>query len=343
MTLNEIRDRAAGAKEGFGVFARTRTGRVLGRVGRGVFLAALLTWLFFQLGGIGWDRIWTSLPRTPWFYVIFAVAYLMLPLAETLIYRITWRFPFWRGIPAFFRKRVYNNDVLGYSGEIYLFAWARKRIGLRDGTIARTIRDNNIVSSIASTLVAVGLLAGFVFAGQIQIQNWFIDYSALHVITGIVVALVAFTIAVRFRRYLFSLPLKLTLVILGIHVARLLIANVLQVLQWAVVVPEVPLHTWFTFLAAMIIMDRIPLLPNRDLVFLGIGVQLAHVTAVAPAAMAGMLLVNSVMSKGLNIGLMAASAGLRRRDVDARPVELAAEPPAPMESDSPEEEVVANT
>jgi hypothetical protein len=92
-----------------------------------------------------------------------------------------------------------------------------------------------------------------------------------------------------------------------------LIANLLQVTQWAVVEPQVPIQTWLTFLSMMIIMDRIPLLPNRDLVFMGIGLQLATVTAVAPAAMAGMLLVNSVMSKGLNLSFMVVSAVVRKR------------------------------
>jgi hypothetical protein len=334
MLRQKLVDHLGRMRAGITGFAGTRAGRRVRRLVHGLFLVAILGWLFVQMSGIGWERIWQALPRTPWFYVIFAAAYLILPLTEALIYRVSWGFRYIEGIPAFFKKRVYNNDVLGYAGEIYLFTWARRKMNLTDGQVLRTIRDNNIVSSFASTSVAIALLAAFVFTGQIQINNWLIDYNRLHVAMAGIVIVVVVLLAARFRRYLYSLSLKLTVALFAIYVTRLLIANVLQVTQWAVVEPQVPMQTWFTFLAMMIIMDRIPLLPNRDLIFMGIGLQLAAVTAVAPAAMAGMLLVNSVMAKALNLSFMLVSAIVRRRGHPDFPLHVgdgASEPEAPAE------------
>jgi hypothetical protein len=283
-------------------FAASRRGALALRAGRWLFVGGLVLYLVLRLTEIGLGEVLGSLPATPWFYVLFLIAFVQLPFIETLIYRIVWDFPYRRGLVAFFKKRVFNNDVLGYSGEVYLYVWAKHHVrGARDADLLRTIRDTNIISSAASTLVAIGLLAFFVYGRHIDLQAWVGDYTGLEIALALVATIVVGVLAVRFRRYLFSMPPRQAALIFSVHSVRLLIVNALLLAQWMVVIPEVALSTWFTFMAVSIILDRIPFVPNRDLLFFGLGLGMAGSLAIPEAELAGMLLAYNVMAKSLNI------------------------------------------
>lgn len=294
-------------------FASSRRGALALRVGRWAFMVGIVAYLLVRLTHIGWGEVVRSLPATPWFYVLFVIAFLQLPFIETLIYRIVWTFSYWRGLGVFFKKRIFNQDVLGYSGEVYLYVWAKKHIaGVSDWELMKTIRDNNIISSVASTGVAIGLLAFFVYGQHVDLSVWVDDYSGLQIGLAVVVVVVLAVLAARFRRYLFSMPLRQAGTIFSIHVVRLLIVNALVVAQWVVVIPEVALSTWFTFLAVSIVLDRIPVLPNRDLLFFGVGLQMSGALGVPEAALAGMLLASNVLTRCFNLFFLAVSFFFRR-------------------------------
>ncbi len=300
-------------------FAQSKQGRLVVQVARGLFLLGILAYLAFELSKIGWGEIWRALPTNPLFYVLFLVLYFSLPLAEVFIYRVTWDFKVWASFPTFVKKRIYNKDVIGYSGEVYFYAWARKNLGLGDREILTTIRDNNIVSSVASTLVAVALVAIFLYEGAINVSDWFGRANTYYLAGGALVLALLAVLAIRFRRYLFSMPAKTALLIFGIHVVRLVVGQALQIWQWEVAVPEVTWQAWFTFSAASIIVSRIPIVPNRDLLFIGAGVELSQVMNIPEAAIAGMLLATSVLGKLLNFVLFGA-VSLFNRFADVQPV-----------------------
>jgi hypothetical protein len=67
--------------------------------------------------------------------------------------------------------------------------------------------------------------------------------------------------------------------------------------------PEVPIAVWLTFAAALIIVNRIPFMPGKDLLFVGAGIELAMHLDVATAQVASMLLVASVLTKVLNLSV----------------------------------------
>jgi hypothetical protein len=88
----------------------------------------------------------------------------------------------------------------------------------------------------------------------------------------------------------------------------------LQILQWWVVMPQVPWINWFTLLILQIIITRIPFLPSRDLLFLGTGIEMSTWMNISPSAIAGMLLAASVISKILNlVFFVAVSYSARKR------------------------------
>ncbi|GIV61046.1 hypothetical protein GQ464_009490 [Rhodocaloribacter litoris] len=284
-------------------FAASDRGRMVLRALRGLFWLGMLGYLGYKLVHIGWAAIWASLPRQPLFYLLFLALYFLLPLAEVVMYKVTWPFAGWRSIPAFVKKRIYNKEVMGYAGEVYFFTWARRHVALPEAELAKTIRDNNILSSAASTLVALGLLGVFLYLGHLRLTDVLRNEDVGYWMgAGILMALLV-PVGLRFRKYLFSMAAKTALVIFALQCGRLVLGQVLQIGQWAVVMPSVPLGTWFTFAAISIILTRIPFLPNQNLVFMGVGVELSTSLGVPEAAMFSMLGVITALDKLLSFGL----------------------------------------
>lgn len=293
-------------------FLRSPRAQTAIRVFRVVFLVAVVSYLIWQLSEIGWLEVWRAMPTTPWFYVLFALLYVSIPFTEAGIYKMLWPIDALKNLPAFFKKRVYNRDVLGYSGEFYFFGWARKNVDVAEIEIAKTIRDNNIISSVASTLIAFVLLAIFLFNGEINVTELLGEYASYILATAIGL-LVVIPLLVRFRRHLYSMALGTTFAILGIQCGRLIIGQVLQIAQWAVVMPDVPLRIWLTFAAVSIVVTRIPFISNHSLVFLGVGVELSSIVDISETHVAGMLLVTAVLDRLLNLVVFGLSTLHERR------------------------------
>ncbi len=293
--------------------AQSRTGkRLLGWL-RWLFLAGILGLLAYQTAGIGWARIWEALPTEPLFYVIFLVIYLLLPLSEALIYRTAWpAMPLGEGFLTLLKKRVYNKDVLGYSGEVYLYLWAQKRVGVPARRVWGTLKDNAIASSVASTTFALGVLATLFLAGQIAVAERFIRYDATYVLAAVGVAGALAALSIKFRRTIFFLSARTLAAVFGIHVFRLMLATALQLAQWAVVLPEVEWRVWFTLIAVLVVTSRIPLLPARDLAFISVSVEVCQMMNAPSAGIVGMLLAASALDKGLNLVLFASATALKR-------------------------------
>ena len=153
--------------------------------------------------------------------------------------------------------------------------------------------------------------------------------------------LVATALVVRYRRYVFTMPLKIAAVILALHVFRLIVGQAVQILQWEVGAPEGAIEAWFTLSAASIVANRIPLLPGRDLLFVSAGVALSQSLEVGSAAVSGMLLVNAVLAKVLSFGLFVGLGMVERKQAPAGPAgegaalsDPAAEGPTPAADNS---------
>lgn len=296
-------------------FKESQKGKWTLRILRGLFLIGILSYLGYKLVQIGWQEVWVNLPTQFLFYLFFLLLYFSIPLAEILIYRITWRFNIEQSIPAFIKKRVLNKDILGYSGEVYFFAWAQKNVHQSDVRLAETIRDNNIISAAASNTIALILLGLFFFFGQWEVAAVLNRLNGQYLMMGGVGLVIVVPVLIRFRKYVFSMPLKTTLLIFGIQCVRMTLGQVLQIGQWAVVLPEVPLGTWITYAAVSIVVSRIPFVSNKNLIFLGIGVEIASSFGLPEAAMFGLLGTIAALDKILNFGLFFLLTLLQRRDL----------------------------
>ena len=296
-------------------FFSTERGKSVATWSRRTLNIGIFIWLMYALTDIGWAEIWNSLPTQPLFYLIFLISFFQLPLFEIWIYRIIWQFNAMRSLPVFLIKKIYNKDVLGYSGEVWFYSWARKHLKVPDREILLVIKDNNIISSVASTLVALAVIAILVLSGQIVILEWIMDQSQLWFWAGLGLTLLLIFLMVRFRHYVISMDLKAAYKIFSVQIFRLLMLKVLNVLMYVVVLPDVALNVWFTLLAIEVILTRIPFLPNRDLIFVGISVGLAQGLMVSPSDIAGVMVARTALGKLLNVAAFGLASLTRKWEV----------------------------
>lgn len=289
-------------------FFQSKAGKTTFKWGRRLFFLGIMAYLFDQLTSIGLTKVFNSLPTNPWFYIILVVMYMALPISELFIYRISVQFDLRKSFPVFMKKKILNSNVVGYSGEAYLFFWLSKNSKESQTDLFKIIKDNNVISSITSTLLSIILLGVFVYFGQINLEKFINLENRLYVWIGIFVFILLVAALIVFRKFVISLPAKTAWLISGIYFFRIIFIYTLQLIQWKVVLPEVPIYVWFTYLALLIIATRIPFLPDRDLIFISASLEISKMLGVAEAAVAGLLIAHNTVNRLLNLVLFAFSS-----------------------------------
>ncbi len=279
----------------------TRQGRRILRIARISFTVGIVSLLVWQLREMEFRSIFQGLPRNPWFYVLLVAVYFLLPAIQFLAYRVVWDFRPGPAIRAFIKKRILNKDVLGYSGEVYIFAWARDHVKMSSRSLMECIRDMNIISAVASTLIAVLLLAFFALKGQVNVQDLIGETQAVFLIGAISVTLIILVIASTRRQWLFSMPWNATRVVFGLHVARVLVRHALEITMWHLAMPEVSLETWFTYAAVSVIVYRLPFIPNQDLLTMAVAVSIAGAMTVSETHIAALFGAVALVNRLINL------------------------------------------
>jgi len=298
---DRLRRLYASARDRWQTFSQSSAGKTVLKGLRWLFVGAVAAYLVYQLSELGWRELWTSLPTTPAFYILLVLMYVTLPVTEAIIYGKAWGLPSRRLLPVLFRKRVLNNDVLGYSGEAYFFLWMQRNSEIARRRILATIKDNMIISSVSSTSVAFLLLAAFFLTGQVQLLEQYLPDTTSTIAAAVAIIIVVVAVGLAFRRAIFSLSASMLGIFAIGHLARFVFNNGFQVTQWALVIPEVPIGTWITLLSLYIIINQVPLIPARGLFFVSASVELAGPLEVPTAAVASMLLAQNLLDRGLNL------------------------------------------
>ena len=111
------------------------------------------------------------------------------------------------------------------------------------------------------------------------------------------------------------MPLNNAYKIFGIHTARLSLNFFLIVFMYDVVIPDKPLSIWVTLRLVEIILNRIPFLPNRDLIFTGLGIGMASGLQISTSSIAAVLLTRTILSKIMNLSFFAFSYFLKDKSL----------------------------
>jgi len=265
----------------------------------GLVTLAMLGGLAHELLSSGLDGLERATPHSPWFYLAFLALYFIPPLADFWIFYRLWRIPA-AGFVALNKKRISNDVVMGYSGEAYFYAWARQRAQLVAAPFG-AVKDVSILSAIAGNAVTLAMIAIALPVGRNLIPHDMVRYvyGSLAVIFGTSLPFLIFS------RKVFSLPRADLWAVFGIHCLRLVGGAFFLALAWALAMPSVPLGIWVFLSAGRMLFSRLPLLPNKDLLFanfaiLMIGQDQALSELIAFTA-AAVLLLHAVLVLGFSL------------------------------------------
>lgn len=277
---------------------------------RFLLVGGVVTYLIGRVSEIGWGEVRRSLPESIWFYLLFGVMYFVVPVSELVSYKaMRWPVGF-SSLPMFVRKRVYNYAVMSYSGEAYMFLWAKRHLGFGGRRLLSMVKDNNLLSGLASNSFTLLLVAAFFATGQLDTITRAQPNAASYIVATVLVGILMVLVVLGLNRRIMSVPFPMAAKITGIHAARVVLILLLQTAQWAVVFPHAPFLTWLLFLTAQMVLTRLPFLPNQDLMTVGLAMSLTHYVDAPEAAVAGMFLVSGALVQAVNLGFfLLTSAG----------------------------------
>lgn len=222
---------------------------------------AMVIGLGIELFGEGLLALEQAVPTHPGFYLCFILLYMSPPTFDFVIFRRLWRLPF-EGLIALHKKRIANEVVFGYSGEAYFYAWARQRMKMVAAPFG-AVKDVSILSAIAGNaitlcmiVVALPFASGLLTPDQFRTLAW-----STAVIVGMSVPFIVFS------RRVFSLARPTLWWVFGVHCLRLICGSTLIALAWHFAMPEVSIGMWLFLAAGRLLVSRLPLVPNKDLLF----------------------------------------------------------------------------
>ncbi len=229
---------------------------------------ALLVVVAIQVGDLSFAEVKDMVPTNPLFWAVFACYYLAGPVSEWFIYKRLWQMPL-AGLGALIRKLVSNEILLGYLGEAQFYGWARSRLRFVTAPFG-AIKDVTILSALVGNFATLAMLAWawpLVSSGQLGLEG-----KTVFISLGVVL-ITSFAILL-FRKRLFSLGKRDLWFISAVHLARIIAVVVFSAWMWHLVLPQVEVSLWIIMATLRMLVSRLPLLPNKDVVFAGIAVFL---------------------------------------------------------------------
>jgi hypothetical protein len=234
----------------------------------GILIAVL-----FTLRTLKWDDIVAVVPTSPAFWAVFVIVYFLPVACDFLIFRYLWRIP-GEGFVALTRKQVSNELLLGYVGEVYFYSWARKKIDMRSSPFG-AVKDVAILSALAGnavTLVMIAVAYPLITNAEFSVISEKLRVSETTLAASIAIVVLVPMLAVLFGKRLFSLSRQQLAVVGSIHMARIIVNGFLAALCWNLALPAVALSWWVILATVRLLISRLPLVTQKDIVFAGIAV-----------------------------------------------------------------------
>ena len=224
---------------------------------------AMVVGLGRELLGHGLAGLNRAVPASPAFYVAFTLLYFSAPTGDWIIFRRLWGISLVGGMIALIKKRIANEVVFGYSGEAYFYAWARSRARMVAAPFG-AVKDVSILSAIAGNTITLAL---FAFAVPLGYQLLSAAGYLEEVLGSIGIVMCTSLPFLIFSKRVFSLARSTLWWVFSIHCLRLIAGSFLIAMAWHFALPTAPLGMWLFLAAARLLVSRLPLVPNKDLLF----------------------------------------------------------------------------
>lgn len=246
----------------------------------------------------------------PVFWLAFAIFFGVSPFMEWLMLRRLWQAPF-SGFWAILRKMVYNELLISYLGDAYLFAWVRRELPRVKSPFA-AVKDMAIVSAFmgsVTTLVAIAIAWPlFPDVSTSGLDSSILLALSLPLASGGAIAL--------FHNKLLSLPRE-DIMWIGLACGVRIVAQAIAgIVMWWSLLPQVSMTTWVVLTAVRMVSTRLPLVPNKDLAFAAVTVALVgshgDIAPVIVMITTMVLLANMVVAIGISLISWAGAINRRR-------------------------------
>lgn len=274
--------------------------KIIGWLWTGLIIAVIAR----QLYNFGLRDVLGELPDEAMFFVLYVLGFLVGPLAERIAFRVIWPGTRTASWYALLRKRALNFVVLGYSGDIWFAMWAREKLGLRARQAFHGVKDSTILAGIASAVFTLLLVASFAAAGEDALIARIIGRTEGPLIAMVLVGVLGAAAIVIFRRSVFKVGPAQGVGVFSIHLGRVAMTNAFLMLQYAVVLPFVPLETWLLFITVQMLVQQLPLIPNRDLLFLVVAMEITRGLGVDRTSISALLIATTLLRQLGNTGLL---------------------------------------
>ncbi|MES2288764.1 MAG: hypothetical protein V4530_03425 [Pseudomonadota bacterium] len=229
---------------------------------------AILAVVIWQFRNINLQEIRAAIPTNPLFWVVFLCYFFAGPVADFIIFRRLWGIPF-EGFIALLRKSVSNALLVDYLGEAYFYSWARKKMNMVTSPFG-AVKDVAILSALVSNGVTIVMMAlAYPYAHEFNF-----GVAPLTIAASIGIVAVISIVVVAFGKRLFSLTRAQLWWVSGVHLTRLVATNLLLALAWSLALPDVALTWWLVLVTINMLLGRLPLISNKDVIFAGLVVFL---------------------------------------------------------------------
>lgn len=249
----------------------------------------------FALTRIGWSNIYSSRPSSLLFYIALLLPFFVQPIGDLFVYRSLLGVGRQLPLSIFLRKRYMNTVMLDYSGEVYLFFWARKNLNVTDNFMMHAVKDSSVLSAAAGLVVLwamfVILLAGhLVSLPSLQLGRWPVA------LLGLIPLVFGGALFVANRK-LTALSRRQIATIFSIHLTRCVVALWVEYVLWWLSGALPSGADCFKFVALRLLVTRLPLIPSKDLVFVGVAMAAAGTMTVSAPKVAAVLVLMTVIER----------------------------------------------
>ena len=255
----------------------------------------LLAILGYSLTQIGWIHVWHARPHALSFYLVLVFPFFVQPVADLIIYRnllgVGRLLPF----SVMLRKRYMNNLVVDYSGEAYFFLWARKNLDLKKGVLLHAVKDTNVLSAGAGLTMVWLMLLALVASGVMKLPAFFSANLWTVVSVGSLPLVLCLALIVGGRRVT-ALSRGDIVTTFAIHLARSIAALSLEFVLWWLSGALPSATVCLEFVALRLLITRLPFVPNKELVFVGVGIAAAGLMDVSAPRVAAVLVIMTAFS-----------------------------------------------
>lgn len=267
-----------------------------------------------QLARLDPVRIVASVPACGPFWLALASYYLITPLTDWIILRRLWALPL-SGFRAVVLKLVGNELLFSYCGDAAFYAWARRNMPTLESPFA-VVKDLALMSAFVGSVVTLAALV--TVWPLLGATDWGGSRSSL--VFGAALAVTSGGLVSVFARRLFSLSKRDMLFVASADIIRVTAQAAFAMLMWHFALPTVSGSAWLLLCAVRLVVTRLPLVPNKDVIFASVAVALVgRHDAIAPmmAMVAGLVMVTHVI---VGTAMVAGRLSTKRNDRAAQPL-----------------------